>query len=44
MSNAIVLISPIIRFVKSLDIAYKYANQTLLNLLLKDQQLIERLR
>ncbi|CAO0801958.1 unnamed protein product [Mucor circinelloides] len=32
------------RFVKSLDIAYKYANQTLLNLLLKDQQLIERLR
>ncbi|OAC99740.1 hypothetical protein MUCCIDRAFT_127297, partial [Mucor lusitanicus CBS 277.49] len=33
-----------VRFVKSLDIAYKYANQTLLNLLLKDQQLIERLR
>ncbi|CEP11290.1 hypothetical protein [Parasitella parasitica] len=32
------------RFVKSLDIAYKYANQTLLNLLLKDQQLIPRLR
>ncbi|KAL9547650.1 hypothetical protein MBANPS3_006068 [Mucor bainieri] len=32
------------RFVKSLDVAYKYANQTLLNLLLKDQQLIERLR
>ncbi|GAN09739.1 spc97 like protein [Mucor ambiguus] len=32
------------RFVKSLDIAYRYANQTLLNLLLKDQQLIERLR
>ncbi|KAG0174694.1 hypothetical protein DFQ28_007579 [Apophysomyces sp. BC1034] len=32
------------RFVKSLEIAYKYANHTLLNLLLKEQKLIERLR
>ncbi|KAI8337389.1 gamma-tubulin complex component protein [Choanephora cucurbitarum] len=32
------------RIVKNLEIAYKYANQTLLNLLLKDQQLIGRLR
>lgn len=32
------------RFVKSLEIAYKYANQTLLNLLMEDQQLIGRLR
>ncbi|KAI8065396.1 gamma-tubulin complex component protein [Gilbertella persicaria] len=32
------------RFIKNLEIAYKYANQALLNLLLKDQQLIGRLR
>ncbi|OAD77487.1 hypothetical protein PHYBLDRAFT_154555 [Phycomyces blakesleeanus NRRL 1555(-)] len=32
------------RFVKNLDIAYRYANHTLLNLLLKEQQLIARLR
>lgn len=32
------------RFMKSLEIAYKYANQTLLNLLMQDQQLIGRLR
>jgi gamma-tubulin complex component 2 len=32
------------RFVKNLEVAYKYANQTLLNLLMKDQQLIGRLR
>ncbi|KAI8385733.1 gamma-tubulin complex component protein [Blakeslea trispora] len=32
------------RVVKNLEIAYKYANQTLLNLLLEDQQLIGRLR
>ncbi|KAI9262228.1 gamma-tubulin complex component protein [Phascolomyces articulosus] len=31
-------------FVKSLEIAYKYANHTLLNLLVKEQQLIARLR
>jgi gamma-tubulin complex component 2 len=31
-------------FVKSLEITYKYANHTLLNLLLKDQQLMSRLR
>ncbi|KAI7868489.1 Spc98 family-domain-containing protein [Spinellus fusiger] len=31
-------------FVKNLDIAYKYANHTLLNLLLREQQLIARLR
>lgn len=32
------------RFVKNLQVAYKYANQTLLNLLMEDQQLIGRLR
>ncbi|KAF7725246.1 hypothetical protein EC973_000334 [Apophysomyces ossiformis] len=32
------------RFVKSLEIAYKYANHTLLNMLLKEQKLIDRLR
>lgn len=32
------------RFVKSLEIAYKYANHTLLKLLTKDQQLHARLR
>ncbi|KAI9314839.1 gamma-tubulin complex component protein [Dichotomocladium elegans] len=31
-------------FVKSLEVAYKYANHTLLNLLIKDQQLMPRLR
>ncbi|KAI9492777.1 gamma-tubulin complex component protein [Zychaea mexicana] len=31
-------------FVKSLEIAYRYANHTLLNLLVKEQQLIARLR
>ncbi|ORY93853.1 gamma-tubulin complex component protein [Syncephalastrum racemosum] len=32
------------RFVKSLEVAYKYANHTLLNLLLREQELIPRLR
>ncbi|KAI8985169.1 gamma-tubulin complex component protein, partial [Pilobolus umbonatus] len=32
------------RFVKNLEVAYKYANHTLLRLLLKDQQLLGRLR
>ncbi|KAI7904831.1 gamma-tubulin complex component protein [Cokeromyces recurvatus] len=32
------------RFIKNLEIAYKYANQKLLNLLMKEQQLLERLR
>ncbi|KAI9486037.1 MAG: gamma-tubulin complex component protein [Benjaminiella poitrasii] len=31
-------------FVQNLEIAYKYANQKLLNLLMKEQQLLERLR
>lgn len=34
----------IIRFVDNIEIAYKCANRTLLDLLLKDQQLIARLR
>ncbi|KAI8089941.1 gamma-tubulin complex component protein [Halteromyces radiatus] len=32
------------KFIKNLDIAYRYANHTLLNLLLKEQQLTPRLR
>jgi gamma-tubulin complex component 2 len=32
------------RFVQDLEAAYKYANRTLLDLLLKDQQLLSRLR
>jgi hypothetical protein len=32
------------RFVQDLEAAYKYANRTLLDLLLKDQQLLARLR
>ncbi|KAI8341283.1 Spc98 family-domain-containing protein [Chlamydoabsidia padenii] len=32
------------KFIKNLEIAYRYANRTLLNLLLKEQQLTARLR